>query len=151
MARCENRRNSCGYSLAIASCLSSAEVKDMKDIEKPTEIPAECVMRLRYVTGMGVVEAREFLQSASPLFYSRVVNAINAQEADAYLHDPIEDEPAIQAIIKEAEEKTALLLEHEQKGMGYCHLFWNAKQRVLEVGTVAEFLGTDTGRNESGL
>ncbi len=45
-------------------------------------------------------------------------------------HDPIEDTPEYKAIEKELEEKILAKIG-ENRGMGYCHLYWATKRDIL--------------------
>ena len=48
-----------------------------------------------------------------------------------FSHDPIEDTPEYKAIKDELEEKIIARIG-TNRGMGYCHLYWGAKKRILE-------------------
>ena len=47
------------------------------------------------------------------------------------LHDPIEDDPALQPVIAEAEALADAELSGRPRGRGFCHVFWRTKQRIL--------------------
>ncbi|MEX2680607.1 MAG: hypothetical protein Q6373_003355 [Candidatus Sigynarchaeota archaeon] len=50
-------------------------------------------------------------------------------------HDPIEDDPAVKAILPAVDKEAEALVKKRSKRkkgqMGYCHLFWSAKQEIL--------------------
>ena len=46
-------------------------------------------------------------------------------------HDPIEDTPEYKAISQELDKKIRAEVG-ENRGMGYCHLYWGAKKRILK-------------------
>lgn len=48
-----------------------------------------------------------------------------------FSHDPIEDTPEYKAIKDELEEKIIARIGRN-RGMGYCHLYWGAKKRILK-------------------
>lgn len=52
-------------------------------------------------------------------------------------HDPTEDDPKYQSIFACIDAEVEAMLEEEglgkkKIGMGYCHVFWSAKARVLK-------------------
>ena len=47
-------------------------------------------------------------------------------------HDPIEDNPKYQERIKQAEEEAGHNTSYYKSRMGYCHLFWREKKRILK-------------------
>nr|MDO8088033.1 hypothetical protein [Candidatus Sigynarchaeum springense] len=50
-------------------------------------------------------------------------------------HDPIEDDPKVKAILPKVDKEAEKLVKNRSKvkkgRMGYCHLFWSAKQEIL--------------------
>ena len=46
-------------------------------------------------------------------------------------HDPIEDTPEYKAISEELEAKIRAEIG-EKRGMGFCHLYWSTKRRILK-------------------
>lgn len=47
-------------------------------------------------------------------------------------HDPIERDPEIAPLIDEADRITQKELANEKRRMGFCHLYWRTKKRVLK-------------------
>ena len=111
----------------------------MRVHEKPAVVPAEVVMQLRRATGLGVLHAKELLTEASPLLYSRLTEAAQTQPREdprgpnyRGLYDPIEDDSELKKVIQKVEQETEEALRDRKRGMGFCHLFWNTKQRILK-------------------
>ncbi len=78
----------------------------MKTHEKPAVISAEAVMQLRRAIGMGVLAAKHFLETASPLLYSRFIEATETNNRGwSFLYDPIEDDPDYAQLVKAAEDE----------------------------------------------
>ena len=76
----------------------------MKTHEKPAVITADIVMQVRCAPGMGVLDAKQLLETASPLFYSRFIEAILSDKRRYnLLYDPIEDKSEFAAFFKEAQ------------------------------------------------
>lgn len=74
--------------------------------------------------------ARRELKAMTPALRTRVLRACLTQSGWDF-HDPIEDEPHLKAVFKAAEQ--AAKAEAGPGGyMGYCHLFWDAQQRILQ-------------------
>lgn len=49
-----------------------------------------------------------------------------------YKRDPIEDDPKFKEILAKAEAEAEEELKDERRGMGFCHLFWHTKKRILK-------------------
>ena len=47
-------------------------------------------------------------------------------------HDPIEDTAEYKAVIKDVEKELDKLLKDKPKGMGFCHIYWYEKKRILK-------------------
>lgn len=47
-------------------------------------------------------------------------------------HDPIEDTPEFKAVIKKVEKELDELLKDVPKSMGFCHMYWYEKRRILK-------------------
>ena len=47
-------------------------------------------------------------------------------------HDPIEDTAEYKAGIKKVEKELDELLKDKPKGMGFCHIYWYEKKRILK-------------------
>lgn len=50
---------------------------------------------------------------------------------DKLLVDPIEDDPSMQSILREAEQMAEAELSDRDHGLGFCHRLWRTKQRIL--------------------
>jgi hypothetical protein len=51
---------------------------------------------------------------------------------DKILVDPIEDDSAMQTILREADRLADAELARQNRGLGFCHQFWRTKQRILK-------------------
>lgn len=47
-------------------------------------------------------------------------------------HDPIERDPAFSPLIEEASKMAEKELANEKRRMGFCHLYWRTKKRILK-------------------
>ena len=47
-------------------------------------------------------------------------------------HDPIEDTAEYKAVIEDVEKELAELLKDKPRGMGFCHIYWYEKKRILK-------------------
>ena len=47
-------------------------------------------------------------------------------------HDPIEDTAEYKGVIKDVEKELDKLLKDKPKGMGFCHIYWYEKKRILK-------------------
>ena len=47
-------------------------------------------------------------------------------------HDPIENTAEYKAVIKNVEKELDELLKDKPKGMGFCHIYWHEKRRILK-------------------
>ncbi|MFC2038983.1 hypothetical protein ACFLUG_04360 [Chloroflexota bacterium] len=47
-------------------------------------------------------------------------------------HDPQEDDPSLNRIIKKAEEQADKNLEAFPRSLGFCHRLWGEKKRILK-------------------
>ena len=47
-------------------------------------------------------------------------------------HDPIEDTAQFKAIIKDVEKELDELLKDKPRAMGFCHIYWYEKKRILK-------------------
>ena len=105
-------------------------------IEKPTKIPAETLMRVHRVTRLPVLQAKVFLENASPLFYSRFVAAVNAASINSnetiVLCDPMEKEPETQKVIENVENEVKELFRDRQHKSGFSRLFAHHKKQILK-------------------
>jgi hypothetical protein len=118
----------------------------MKTYKKPAVISADFVMQVRRATGMGIINAKHFLETASPLLYSRFVEALQTNNRGwSFLYDPIEDEPEFAESFKGAEREAEQELSKPEKGFsesssatvhllrrrGQTHTLQSIKQRIL--------------------
>lgn len=86
-------------------------------------------------TGYPRDEARRVLSELEEPLRARVIRAAMAQVAaePRWLYDPIEDESAVQAILQQAEREAEadLAAKGIKEELGYCHVLWFAKARIL--------------------
>ncbi len=47
-------------------------------------------------------------------------------------HEPIERDPVIAPLISQADKLAQLELEDHKRRMGFCHLYWRTKKRILK-------------------
>lgn len=47
-------------------------------------------------------------------------------------HDPIEDTPEFKAVIEDVEKELDELFKDHPKPMGFCHIYWQEKRRILK-------------------
>ena len=47
-------------------------------------------------------------------------------------YDPIEDTAVYKAVIKDVEKELDELLKDKPRGMGFCHIYWYEKKRILK-------------------
>ena len=47
-------------------------------------------------------------------------------------YDPVEKTPEYKAVIKYVEKELEELLKDKPKGMGFCHIYWYEKKRILK-------------------
>jgi hypothetical protein len=103
---------------------------------------------IRKATGLGWLEAREFLEQQPRLLCERIMKAGETQAART-LHDPIEDDPELSAKISQAKEKANWLFqawvaernaEYNRQGLphmvsqhprGGCYFVWRETKRIL--------------------
>jgi hypothetical protein len=89
------------------------------------------VMALRHVTGMAVTHCKRFLESATPDLYAKVLLAIQSQAGSRFFHDPVEDDPKFKPLVDAADREADANLKDEKRRIGFCHLFWATKKRIL--------------------
>lgn len=47
-------------------------------------------------------------------------------------YDPIEETANFKAVIKDVEKELEELLKEKPRGMGFCHIYWCEKRRILK-------------------
>lgn len=112
-------------------------------LEKPDPIPNEIIFAVHQVLRMGVLDCRQLLRNASPLFYARFLEAIGSQTVNReegripFLHDPIEDLPEFAEALATVRQRVAAELEPEYRDRdsfgrrGSCHRFWRMQELLL--------------------
>ena len=53
------------------------------------------------------------------------------QSENTLFHDPIEDLPEMADVFAAVEPEIEAALEGKARGLGYCHLHWRVKKRIL--------------------
>jgi hypothetical protein len=92
------------------------------------EPPAWMAAELSRRTGLPLPECGRMLASATLAEYKRVAGG----HAPAYRVDPAEDDPQLATVLLRATlEADAELAGEDRDAMGFCHLYWHAKQRLL--------------------
>jgi tetratricopeptide (TPR) repeat protein len=66
------------------------------------------------------------------LLRERIQAAEASQQAKSFLYDPIEDDPVYQPSIRAADALAEAEHAQDEPGMGFCHIFWATKARILE-------------------
>jgi len=66
------------------------------------------------------------------LLSERIQAAQANQQANSFLYDPIEDDPVYQPSIQAADALAEAEHAQDEPGMGFCHIFWATKARILE-------------------
>jgi hypothetical protein len=94
-------------------------------LDKP---PVWMVAELRRRTGLPLHECRRMLDAATLAEYKRIAGVAGVH----YPVDPAEDDPAMATVLLRATlEVEAELAGEDHTEMGFCHLRWRCKQRVL--------------------
>lgn len=60
------------------------------------------------------------------------IEDIKGKVSNKILHDPVEDMEQYQRVELDVERKTKKELEGKERGIGFCHLYWWAKKRILK-------------------
>jgi hypothetical protein len=90
--------------------------------------PVWMVEELRRRTGLPMHECRRALAAATLAEHKR----IGGDAGGRYPCDPAEDDPATATVLlRAALEVDAELAGEDRAEMGFCHLLWRCKQRVL--------------------
>jgi hypothetical protein len=63
--------------------------------------------------------------------HDEILNLLMAQKDNRLFHDPIEDLKEFRELIELAESTTDAELQHRKRAMGFCHLYWSTKKRLL--------------------
>jgi hypothetical protein len=80
--------------------------------------------------GMSVEGAREALLALKPELRKRVIRAAQAKpHRDGLLHDPLENDPKTQQLVRNAASKAARIVTY--RGLGRCHAVWAEQARIL--------------------
>jgi hypothetical protein len=94
-------------------------------LEKP---PMWMVAELRRRTRLPVVECQRMLVSATLAEYKQICG----EHAHQYQVDPSEDDPQLAThLLRATLEVDAELAAEDRNIMGFCHLFWHTKKRIL--------------------
>jgi hypothetical protein len=81
-------------------------------------------------TGMSVEGAREALLALKPELRKRVIRAAQARpHRDGFLHDPLENDPKTQQLVRRAAAKAARVVT--SRDLGSCHAVWAEQARIL--------------------
>jgi hypothetical protein len=90
--------------------------------------PVWMVAELRRRTGLPLQECRRMLDAVTLAEYKHIGGDVGGR----YPVDPAEDDPAmVTVLLRAALEVDAELAGEDHTEMGFCHLFWRCKQRVL--------------------
>jgi hypothetical protein len=86
------------------------------------------VAELRRRTGLPILQCRRMLESATLAEYKQ----IGGEHGGHYRVDPTEDDVGLATVmLRVTLEVEAELAGEDHNRMGFCHLFWHAKQRTL--------------------
>lgn len=97
------------------------------------------IAELRRRTGLPVVECVRILKECSldeyQLITRRTANVVHGAYSRGKLKvvlDTTEDDPRLATVMLRATlEADALLAEEDPEDLGFCHLFWRTKKRIL--------------------
>jgi hypothetical protein len=81
-------------------------------------------------TGCTMAEARMILEGLHPKLRKRVVLAVQTQDPEDGLKDPIEFDEIFGPLVKAAEVKAEKNINYNE--MGACHLIWEEQARILK-------------------
>ena len=104
----------------------------------------ETVMRIHRATGVPIARCQQHLEHLPLAHLSKLFCAVSQQQGRMF-HDPLEDDPALAAIIKQVESEAEVLAVEEFEeflresglpsgltpGMGRCHHIWGIMQKLL--------------------
>jgi hypothetical protein len=106
-------------------------------LDKP---PVWMVSELRRHTGLAMHECRRMLMAATLAEYKQIAGDYRRH----YPCDPAEDDPALATVLLRATlEVDAELAGEDRAVLGFCHLLWQCKQRVLRERYGVEWLRPD--------
>ena len=91
--------------------------------------PDELVEYCR-ATGFTMSEARSILENMSPKLRTRVLLAVQTQDSDEGLSDPIEYDEVFGQLVKAAAVKAEQNVK--DRGRGACHMIWEEQARILK-------------------
>lgn len=127
-----------------ASKLKQALHKRLNKARAKTARPAIALSskewaRLHLSLGVCQVDAKKWFESAPATLRERYQTALAQQTTSVtsgeypLLHDPIEDDPRLQAVFEEVEEILAFDfgLDEMEDGPNFCLFLWNEKARLL--------------------
>jgi hypothetical protein len=93
-------------------------------------ISDEDVIAYSKATGFPAKDAREVLVTLKPALRKRVLRAARSKpRRDGLLHDPVEDEPGMRKLVRQAAAKAGRVVTY--RGMGRCHAVWEEQARIL--------------------
>jgi hypothetical protein len=94
-------------------------------LDKP---PLWMVSELRRRTGLPIRKCRQMLETATLAEYKE----ITGQHDGFFKMDPGENNPDLAAVLLRASLETdAELAKEKDDQMGFCHLYWHTKKRIL--------------------
>ena len=90
----------------------------------------EDVIAYSKATGFPVKDAREVLVTLKPALRKRVLRAARSEpRRDGLLHDPVEDEPGMRKLVRQAAARAERAVTDQ--GLGRCHFVWEEQARIL--------------------
>lgn len=93
--------------------------------------PTWMVAEIRRRTGLPILECRRILEHATPAEYQHITGERRSPDSP-YRVDPAEEDPHLAAVLLRATLEVDKELEREDRSiMGFCHLFWRTKKRIL--------------------
>jgi len=120
------------------------------------EASADNIRRIRNATGLGVMEAKAFIQLNSEDLCQRI---LRAKRRHGVLHDPIEEDPKFGEAVREATEKATYLAAKEAEDRekeldgrganavflrrGHCHRVWGLTKMILKDRGIVWFSPAD--------
>ena len=95
-----------------------------------TDLLVDDLIAFHKATGCPLAEARHVLMDLQPKLRERILIASRSEVSSEFgLADPIEIDPVIGLLVRQAELKAETLVGYE--GLGRCHAVWEKQAQIL--------------------